>query len=222
MTRKIIGLATVLILCSSIPIALGQTAAPEATGNQSQPQGQTGPINTQSGGAPASSPQGETPPGMQSAPQGSRETVPTGRGGVPQGTPGQGAADPTASAPATVNAPPKIPSAQNDTAQFNPAVAAKDKQPTVAWTLALNDEKNRAMLQSIVTATPASGSNPAKIEGLTPAPGERVPASLALNPLPGPVANQMPNAQPYKFARVGNDILLVDPITRGVVAVLKN
>ena len=78
------------------------------------------------------------------------------------------------------------------------------------------------MLQSIVTATPATGSNPAKIEGLTPAPGERVPASLALNPLPGPIANQMPNAQPYKFARVGNDILLVDPITRGVVAVLKN
>ena len=38
-----------------------------------------GPINTQSkGGAPASSPQGETPPGMQSNPQGSGKAAPPG------------------------------------------------------------------------------------------------------------------------------------------------
>jgi hypothetical protein len=60
------------------PKFFGQSAMPDATtapGNvssQSQPQGATGPIDTgSSGGAPASSPQGETPPGMQSAPQGS-------------------------------------------------------------------------------------------------------------------------------------------------------
>jgi hypothetical protein len=41
--------------------------------NQPSPQGLTGPLNTTSGGAPAASPQGETPPGMQSAPQGSAE-----------------------------------------------------------------------------------------------------------------------------------------------------
>ncbi|MFO1108292.1 MAG: hypothetical protein U1E61_03805 [Bradyrhizobium sp.] len=41
-----------------------------------QPQGKTGPINTKSsGGAPAESPQGETPPGMQSAPEGSSKTT---------------------------------------------------------------------------------------------------------------------------------------------------
>ena len=45
-------------------------------GSVTQPQGQTGPINTGSGGgAPASSPQGETPPGMQSAPKGSDKTI---------------------------------------------------------------------------------------------------------------------------------------------------
>jgi hypothetical protein len=46
-----------------------------SNGSQSQPQGNTGPLNTGSGGAPASSPQGETPPGMQSAPQGSSEKI---------------------------------------------------------------------------------------------------------------------------------------------------
>lgn len=146
---------------------------------------------------------------------------------APQPTPGQPAsagAMPSGSTP-TVNAPPRIPSAQNDTALFNPTVAQKDKQPTVAWTLGLNDEKNRALLQTILSdkaATPASGSNPGKVEGLTPALGERVPASLALNPLPASAASQMPNAQQYKFARLGSDVLLVDPNSRAIVAVLKN
>ena len=36
---------------------------------QPQPQGPTGPIDTTSGGAPASSPQGDTPPGMQADPK---------------------------------------------------------------------------------------------------------------------------------------------------------
>jgi hypothetical protein len=35
---------------------------------QPQPQGDPGPTNTTSGGAPASSPQGEAPPGMQATP----------------------------------------------------------------------------------------------------------------------------------------------------------
>jgi hypothetical protein len=43
------------------------------TQNQPSPQGPTGPLTTKSGGAPASSPQGETPGGMQAAPQGSSE-----------------------------------------------------------------------------------------------------------------------------------------------------
>ncbi len=49
-------------------------SAPEDKG-QLQPQGWTGPIETKSGGAPAESPQGQSPPGMQAAPEGSTKTV---------------------------------------------------------------------------------------------------------------------------------------------------
>ena len=42
---------------------------------QMQPQGPTGPITTGQGGAPAESPQGQTPPNMQSAPEGSSKTI---------------------------------------------------------------------------------------------------------------------------------------------------
>ena len=52
----------------------GHTLTPETKG-QKQPQGWTGPINTGQGGAPASSPQGQSPPGMQSAPEGSSKTA---------------------------------------------------------------------------------------------------------------------------------------------------
>jgi len=126
------------------------------------------------------------------------------------------------SGPATVNAPPKIPSAQNDAARFNPSVAERDNQPTLAWTLGLNEEKNRAQLHSIVTGGAPAGNNPGKIEGLTPALGERVPLSVALNPVAGSAASKLPNVEQYKFARVGNDVLLVDPLTRAMVAILKN
>ena len=47
---------------------------PEEKG-QPQPQGWTGPINTGSGGAPAESPQGQSPAGMQAAPEGSSKKV---------------------------------------------------------------------------------------------------------------------------------------------------
>jgi hypothetical protein len=52
----------------------GRTLTPETKG-QKQPQGWTGPIDTGSAGAPASSPQGQSAPGMQAAPEGSSKTT---------------------------------------------------------------------------------------------------------------------------------------------------
>ena len=56
------------------PHSTGQTVSPDTKG-QKQPQGDTGPLETKSGGAPAESPQGQTPPGMQAAPDGSSKTI---------------------------------------------------------------------------------------------------------------------------------------------------
>jgi hypothetical protein len=52
----------------------GPTLTPETKG-QKQPQGWSSPVNTGEGGAPASSPQGQSPPGMQAAPEGSSKTT---------------------------------------------------------------------------------------------------------------------------------------------------
>jgi hypothetical protein len=90
MFLKITSLTAIFILCAST-IVFAQSKPAESSdnpsGNVTQPQGNTGPINTKSGGAPASSPQGETPPGMQSAPQGSDKTIKTDKKGNVEGTP---------------------------------------------------------------------------------------------------------------------------------------
>jgi hypothetical protein len=68
--------------------SIDQSTTANPSGSVMQPQGEAGPINTKSnGGAPASSPQGETPPGMQAAPKGSDKTVRTDASGIPEGTP---------------------------------------------------------------------------------------------------------------------------------------
>ena len=93
MPNRIIVL-TVALMFSASTTALSQSNSTDqpTTGNPSgnvvQPQGQTGPINTKStGGAPATSPQGETPPGMQAAPKGSDKTGRTDASGILEGTP---------------------------------------------------------------------------------------------------------------------------------------
>ena len=87
MRRNILLFACVMVLLN-LGFAPAQSEEPKAdpttaasgrtTGEekgQLQPQGWTGPINTQSGGAPAGSPQGQSPPGMQAAPDGSDKTI---------------------------------------------------------------------------------------------------------------------------------------------------
>jgi hypothetical protein len=59
---------------ASSPKSPGISVSPETSG-QKQPQGQTGPLETKEGGAPASSPQGQTPGGMQAAPDGSSKII---------------------------------------------------------------------------------------------------------------------------------------------------
>jgi hypothetical protein len=90
--------ATCLVICTTIAAAQtnsdykkpgdsppsGRTVLPDNTVSpddkgQLQPQGWTGPLSTGTGGAPASSPQGDSPPAMQTTPGGTSNPSPTGR-----------------------------------------------------------------------------------------------------------------------------------------------
>jgi hypothetical protein len=56
------------------PHSTGRAVLPDNKG-QLQPQGWTGPLSTGTGGAPASSPQGGTPPDMRPAPGGASKSI---------------------------------------------------------------------------------------------------------------------------------------------------
>jgi hypothetical protein len=56
------------------PSSTGRTVLPDNKG-QLQPQGWTGPLSTGTTGAPATSPQGGTPPDMQPAPGGASKSI---------------------------------------------------------------------------------------------------------------------------------------------------
>ena len=58
------------------PHSTGRTVLPPAMdGEKQSPNGRPSPNDTGSGGAPAESPQGQTPPNMQAAPEGSSKTI---------------------------------------------------------------------------------------------------------------------------------------------------
>jgi hypothetical protein len=90
MPMRVALVAFCLIVCASAALAqtktedkkpgdsehsTGRTVLPDDNKGQLQPQGWTGPITTGSGGTPAASPQGQSPPGMQAAPDGSSKTI---------------------------------------------------------------------------------------------------------------------------------------------------
>ena len=82
MSEKFIALTITFILSASTAAFAQSRPVDEQTngvrsGDVIQPQGKTGPIATNRGGAPASSPQGDTPAGMQAAPNGSGKKIAT-------------------------------------------------------------------------------------------------------------------------------------------------
>jgi hypothetical protein len=85
--RKTILLAAALALGVAPLTALAQSQTPPNNNVDPTPSqaGSHGPLNTTSGGSPASSPQGEAPPGMQAAPKGNSQTFGTQTEGAKTG-----------------------------------------------------------------------------------------------------------------------------------------
>ncbi|HET7679932.1 MAG TPA: hypothetical protein VFK79_07330 [Xanthobacteraceae bacterium] len=90
-----------------------------------------------------------------------------------------------------------------------------DKTPIMAYPLALTDEQKRAIYQRL-TQGAASAS------AITAKPSEQVPATLALQELPPEMAASMPSVADYKFLRLNDRILVVNPRESIVVGEITN
>lgn len=92
MSKSVLAFSLALILSAPIPLSAqskpGDHQLNDSNGGSvMQPQGNTGPIVTKSGGAPASGPQGDTPAGMQPAPKGSSHKIRTDQSGTVKANP---------------------------------------------------------------------------------------------------------------------------------------
>lgn len=103
--------------------------------------------------------------------------------------------------------------AEDDPAKFSSKNDKLDKTPIMAWPLALSDEQKRAIAQQLSSAP---------VSNLTAKVAEGVPATLALQELPQDMAASMPSVRDYKFLRLSDRILVVNPRESIVVGEITN
>jgi hypothetical protein len=232
------------------PHSTGRTVSPETDGKQ-QPQGNTGPLNTTEGGAPAASPQGQTPSGMQAAPDGSSKTVvdpkasgeqagsnQTAKDTVPPATDKSestraGTQEPSAKAgeaaqsdkgafdKGTLTAPGALTDVDTAPAKFSARTAADDALPIAAYALKHLSDEQR---RAISEAVGNEGRQSAAPDADFARVGAQVPTAIALSglhPLPERVSNSIPEMSDVMFTRAADKIVLINPRTRVVIGVLE-
>ena len=190
-----------------------------------QPQGPTGPTATTSGGAPAESPQGQTPPGMQAAPAGSDKTV----------------VDPAAkTAPVVQSLPSAIahsadgifqngvltvsgadPDNQTAPAKFSKRTDAADQLSIAEYALRhLSLDQRSRILQALDRPMAITANKPA----IDPVIGAELTSGIVLHslqPLPGELTRAIPELTGLAFVRDGDKILLASPTMQRIVAVVE-
>jgi hypothetical protein len=81
--------------------------------------------------------------------------------------------------------------------------------------LDLTHSQKQKITQELSAEEVAAASFPASV-------GAKVPASIALKPVPMTVATDIPSVKPYSYAKLPNhNIVLVDPKNRTVAAVIE-
>jgi Protein of unknown function (DUF1236) len=127
--------------------------------------------------------------------------------------------------PALVNGALAAPEAAKDSstvpAKFSAKNDAEDHLPLMAFTFKnLSDEQKRAIVQSVRGAKTAAPKGEASPE-LYANPSVSLPSAVDLRALPDEVTAKIPQTKAYRYTTVGDKVLLVEPASRTVVAVIQ-
>jgi len=104
--------------------------------------------------------------------------------------------------------------AQNNAPTIQPNEITANTKPKPP--LQLSDEQRRKIQDALVTAHSAQ-KTPDKFEAKV---GEKLPTALKLDAMPAPLINEEPVLKQYDFVKLDNDLLVVDPMDKTVVAVI--
>ena len=102
---------------------------------------------------------------------------------------------------------------QDEPAKFSAKNDKLDNTATLAYPIPLTDEQKRAISQRLSQA-PASN--------ITAKVTDQVPATLALQELPADMAASIPSVGDYKFLRLNDRVLVVNPRESVVVGEIAN
>lgn len=108
-------------------------------------------------------------------------------------------------------------SAGNTGATYVPGTKAGGEK-TVKKPLALTDTQRQQVRQAVASA----GTDDKLPPDFTPTVGAKVPKQkkLPLHPLPQDISRQIPALKQYYYGKLPNNVLIVDPVAKTVVAVI--
>ncbi len=106
-----------------------------------------------------------------------------------------------------------LPSPQ-DAAAHNDAVAERDRLPILAHTFNFTPDQ-RQQIRAALAEEKGRTSDVAIVAGT------EIPPSIETSPMPDALARQMPWVKPYRFAKLDNRIVIVDPNMPVVVAIIE-
>jgi hypothetical protein len=104
---------------------------------------------------------------------------------------------------------------QDEPSKTSAKNAKLDGTPILAYPLALTDEQKRAIYQKLSEGPAPAMETNAKLS-------EQVPATLALQELPAEMSSSMPSVRDYKFLRLKDRVLVVNPRESVVVGEITN
>ncbi len=208
----------------------GRTVSPAMKGEK-QPQGATGPTETTTGGAPAESPQGQTPPGMQAAPEGSDKTVvdpDASRATQGAQSPPPGVLRSATSQPSDgifsngVLAFPGVdPDNQTAPAKFSKRTDTADQLAIAGYALRhLSDVQRSSIFQALHKPMAISNGKPA----VDPTVGAEITSDIALHSLralPEEITRGIPELAGLAYVLDGNTVVLASPTMQRVLAVIE-
>ncbi len=80
----------------------------------------------------------------------------------------------------------------------------------------LSDEQKNAIQNALV----AEHSEQKTPKGFKPQVGEELPSSMKVDALPQPLVREQPSLKEYGYAKTGDDILVLNPMSKKIIAVL--
>jgi hypothetical protein len=112
---------------------------------------------------------------------------------------------------------PGAPDGDTVPSKFSEKNAADDQRPIAGYTFKhLTDAQRHAIYQSVTGQSQAAAVTKVDLRV-----GDQLPSTAALAPLPDELSAQIPGVTRYRFAKAGDNLLLINPGNRVVVGIIR-